>query len=328
MLASSERVRLVVAFTAAAVLYGVSWLVGEDLRGARAALPPIEDRLFVPNPRTARFISAGYNELAADVVWARTLVYYGDGVSKGFAMKDVEPLVALVNTLDPFFHRPYAWGGYATTFRQKETTQDDYRASVEILERGAKAFPQDWELAWMLGLRYYSDLKSSDPVEQKQLQEIGVSYIEKAMRLPKAPGDLPNLAASLRSKLGQHDRALRELKEMIVVMEPGAARDKLIDRYRLMSSESQAQAIRDATDSFHRDWKRDLPFAPATLYSLVGKEPPPRSPRQLLEGPTFLGLADQSEGEDDDGSLDASDGSEGNVPLSPPPPGGAIRQGE
>jgi TrpR-related protein YerC/YecD len=81
----------------------------------------------------------------------------------------------------------------------------------DILERGTRVFPQDWELAWILGLRYYSDLKSSDPAEQKQLQEIGVSYIEKAMRLPKAPGDLPGLAANLRSKLGQHDLALRSI---------------------------------------------------------------------------------------------------------------------
>jgi hypothetical protein len=295
---------VVVAFVAAAALYAVNWILGEDLRATRARTPAIEERLFVPNPRTARFISAGYNELAADVAWARTLVYYGDGVVNGFSMQDVEPLVALVNTLDPWFHRPYAWGGYATTFRQKETTQDDYRASVAILERGAKVFPEDWELAWMLGLRYYSDLKSSDPAEQKQLQEIGVSYIEKAMRLPKAPGDLPNLAASLRSKLGQHDRALRELREMILTMEPGKARDALIDRYQSMSTESQAQALRAAGEAFDRAWKANLPYAPATLYGMVGPPAPERSPQQLLEGPTFLGIGDE-------GAEGADEGAEG-----------------
>jgi hypothetical protein len=279
--------------------------VGEDLRQVRAQAPPIEERLFVPNPRTARFISAGYNELAADVVWARTLVYYGEGMSQtGFTMKDVEPLVALVNTLDPWFRRPYAWGAYATTFREKEATQEEFRASVDILERGAKMFPEDWELAWMLGLRYYSDLKTDDPTEQKQLQEIGVSYIEKAMRLPGAPGDLPNLAASLRSKLGQHERALRELREMILVMEPGKARDALIDRYQAMSSESQAQAIRAAGESFDAEWKRELPFAPAALYVLVGRPPAPRSPEQLLAGPAFLGV-DPAERAPDDPPADA-----------------------
>ena len=285
------------ALAAVALLYTVSWLVGEDLRRVRAAVPPSEERLFVPNPRTARFVSAGYNELAADVVWARTLVYYGDGMMKGFTMKDVEPMIELVNKLDPWFRRPYLWGAYATTFRQKEATQEEFRASIAILERGLKMFPEDWEMAWMLGLRYFADLRSDDPVEQRQYKEIGASYIERAMRLPDAPEDLPSLAASLRSKLGQHERALRELREMILTMAAGKARDKLIERYEQMSTESQAREIKQASEDFDKQWKSQMPFVPAALYVLVGAPPPPRSPEQILEIPTFLASDAPAEGE-------------------------------
>ena len=306
-----------VALAVAALLYAVSWNLGENLRQVRAAVPPTEERLFVPDPRTARFMAAGYNELVADLVWARTLVYYGDGMMHGFSMKDVEPMIELVNTLDPYFRRPYAWGAYATTFRQTQPTQDEFRASIAILERGIRVFPEDWELKWMLGLRYYADLATDDPVERREYQEIGVSYIEQSMRLPGAPPDLPNLAASLRSKLGQRERALRELGEMILTMEPGKARDKLIDRFESMSSASQARELRDAGESFARQWMADLPFAPAPLYVLVGAPPPFRSAEELLELPSFLsdqGAAGDTEVDDPEAAVGSPDALPQSVP--------------
>src|SRR5262245_50576434 len=103
----------------AALVAVLCWLgafrVGDNLRRGRAALPRVEERAFVPDPRAARFISLGYNELAADISWSRTLLYYGDGMIKGFAMPDVEPMLELINAFDPWFRRPYIWGAYATT---------------------------------------------------------------------------------------------------------------------------------------------------------------------------------------------------------------------
>ena len=316
---------VLVAFAAAAALYALSWHLGEGLREVRARQPPVEERVFLPNPESARIAAAGYSELAADVVWARTLVYYGDGMMHGFTMQDVVPLVELVNALDPYFRRPYLWGGAATVFRQPQTSQEDYRASVAILERGLKVYPHDWEMAWTLGLRYFSDLKSDDAREQRELQEIGASYIERAMRQPNAPPDLPNLAAALRSQLGQHERALRELREMILTMEDGKARDKLIERYQQLSSASQAAALRSASEGFVAAWKRDLPFAPAELYVLVGAPPPPRSPEELLETPAFLGAGaedlgaavDEPQDEGEEVAPDATPPDSGPAPARP-----------
>src|SRR5207245_8127550 len=38
----------------------------------RAVWPPEEERVMVPPPQVARIASLGYNELAADAVWAET----------------------------------------------------------------------------------------------------------------------------------------------------------------------------------------------------------------------------------------------------------------
>lgn len=189
----------------------------------------VDVHIFVPTPEAARLLALGEHELWADLAWIRTLVYYGDGMVHQTGMPDVEKLIALVNRLDPRFRKAYIWGSHATTFRHQTATLEEYQASVEVLRRGVLAFPKDWELHWLLGFRLYQDLapKAATEAEQRRLREEGASYIERAMRLPNAPSNLPLLAANYRSKLGQTERALRELREMILTTEDENAREQL-----------------------------------------------------------------------------------------------------
>ena len=53
----------------------------------------------VPSPRFARIASAGYGELAADLAWARTLVYYGEGMDAGSSLAYVDPLLEVAGLL-------------------------------------------------------------------------------------------------------------------------------------------------------------------------------------------------------------------------------------
>jgi hypothetical protein len=283
----------VTRFTAVTALlalfaYATTQLTGDALNADREAWARSETRVTMPSPRVARLLSFGYNELAADLAWARTLVYYGDGIAHESTLQDVDQLLELVNAFDPRFRRPYLWGGYATVFRRRLATQKEYRASVVLLERGVAAFPQDWELAWLLGLRYYLDLKSDDPAEQRRFKEQGVDWISRAMRMPDAPPDLPGLAAALRTELGQKDRALRELREMILETSDEKARAKLIARYASLASEGEAEQLAQAKREFDAEWTAHLPYVPPALFTLIGPALPERSPAQLLEEPTLF----------------------------------------
>ena len=51
----------------------------------------------------------------------------------------------------------------------------------------------------MLGLRYFLDLKLDSETAERKIREEGAAYIERAMRLPDAPTDLPLLAAAIRT---------------------------------------------------------------------------------------------------------------------------------
>lgn len=245
-----------------------------------AAMRPeeIEAHVTIPTVTAARVLSLGHNELFADLTWIRTLIYYGDGLVKGHGMPDVEKLVLLINRLDPWFHRVYMWGAHATTFRSTTggATQQEYLASIEILRRAVEVFPGEWEPAWLLGVRLFFDVKPKTPEEQSRNHEEGAMYIERAMRLPGAPNDLPLLAASLRTRLGQKERALRELREMILTTEDEKARTLLQQRYALMADETASNELGAAARKLEAEWKTNLPYVPPGLYLMVGS-PPPRA---------------------------------------------------
>ena len=284
----TSAVSLGLASLTAAVLAALGLAVhevGEAMAAERAAWPRTEERVLVPPPRVGRLLAIGYNELAADLAWSRLLVYYGSGLGKQSGLRDVEPLLELVNALDPFFRRPYRWGAYATTYRTGPANQEEFRASIRVLERGVRAFPDDWELFWVLGLRHAYDLQSEDPAERRRWREQGADYMEKAMHMPEAPPDLPLDAASMRTRLGQTDRALRELGEMILSATDDATRAKLAERYQAIAgSQPAGNQLRRAGQELFARWQADLPYVPTALWVLVGA-PAPRAfdMRAILE---------------------------------------------
>lgn len=287
--------RLVTVFAAVAILVATAVWSKRQALGERASWRVPDQRVFVPSPKTARLMSCGYNELFADLVWARTTVYYGDRFASERSLVDIDTLLELVNVLDPYFKRPYEWGAYATIFRQstgdgaRRQDQQDTLSSIRVLKRAAKQFPDDHKFAWILGIRYYMDLDSKDPKQKRRDRETGAEWIERAMRLPGAPTNLPALAVSLRTRLGQKEIARQQLREMLLTATDPKVKEELQQRYRSMTTEEDAKAVQDAAQAFFDDWKGQMGFAPPSLYVLVGPKPAPVYDRQaVIESNTFV----------------------------------------
>jgi hypothetical protein len=57
-------------------LGGGAWL--QTVRDTRHPAPPIpEDSLYITSGRTLKLMTTGFNALAADLYWIRTIQYYG-----------------------------------------------------------------------------------------------------------------------------------------------------------------------------------------------------------------------------------------------------------
>ena len=264
------------------IVTGLLWTGGQALQARalkdRAGWPRSEEFVLLPPAQLAAIAYLGYREAAADVTWARALVYYGSTKAEGSDYRYLEKFVDNIIALDPRYKRVYRWAAYAVTFKEDVAKPEDFKTSLRYLEQGMAQFPDDYELFWLAGLRYFLDLPTTDLALAQRNKEHGAELIEQAMRKPNAPPDLATLAASLRTKLGQRERALRELREMILITDNRKAQDKMVNKLRGMMAEGDAGLVDEmvaAKASFERQWLTEMPWAPVTFYTLLGAAPSP-----------------------------------------------------
>jgi tetratricopeptide (TPR) repeat protein len=296
---------------------GLLWTGGQALQASaledRARWPRSEDLVLLPPPELAPIVYLGYREAAADVTWSRALVYYGSTKAEGSDYRYLEKFVDNVIALDPRFKRVYRWAAYAVTFKEDVAKPEEFRKSLEYLEKGMAEFPDDYELFWIAGMRYYLDLRTDDDAERQRNKEHGAELIERAMRKPNAPPDLATLAATFRTRIGQKERAIRELREMILVTDNEKAQEKMVDRLRTLMAEGDAALVDEmlrAKVDFEARWQADMPWVPRTLYLILGPTPPAAIDLAALAvDRDLIGSQDDEGGEggDDDDSAAAAE---------------------
>ena len=268
---------ILIALVIAGLLGLASHSLGRAIRTERATWPPEQaDVYLLPSPDTAPLLSGGYRQVAADVTWARALVYYGSSLVGDADFRYLERFIDNVLALDPRFHRAYKWAAYSVTFQNERATQEEYRLAIKYLELGMKAFPDDYEFFWSAGIRYFLDLYSEDPEERRSYRERGAELMEQAMRKPNAPDGLASFAASLRMKLGQKQQALANLREMILLTQDEEAQATLLRRYQSLAGEEFPDEARKAKEDLERSWQTELPWADLTMFIILGERPSPR----------------------------------------------------
>ena len=270
-----SRARIAALLVVAALLWAGARRLGAAAHDEREDWPKTAGTVMVPPAEVARFASLGYRELLADVTWARTLVYFGSSWAGEGDLSQLEQLLDLIVALDPRFKPMYEWAAYAVVFRTGTATQSEYRSSLRYLERAMREFPDDYIYFWIAGSRYYFDLDAPDQKTRRAYRERGAALIEEAMRKPNAPPDLATTAANMRSRLGQHQRAIESLRQMVMITDNDEAREKMLERLRIESPDL-ADEVERAADQLTRDWQKNLPSVPLDFYILLGP-PPPRA---------------------------------------------------
>lgn len=310
-LANRQDVTLLGALLAVAVLWYAGNAAKDRAFEIRSGWGEVEDLVVLPPPETARFLAAGYNELVADLTWARALVYYGSTIQGKSDYRYLKPFADTIIALDPMFKRVYRWAAFSMTFKDTAATNAEYLDSIHYAELGMERFPDDYELFWIAGLRYSMDLQSEDAAELRGYRERGADLIEAAMRKANAPDNLSTLAAELRTRLGQRDHALRNLREMIMTTDNDAAREKMISKLGGIAQDlALADEIEAAKKDFDARWRATLPFAPANLYVVLGERPSPIIEfENLANDRDLFGVQDlaMAEAETDGDADDATD---------------------
>jgi len=274
--------------TAVALVVVVASLVGA--RAVREALPHdsadqmIEDP-FAPSPGAAPIFAAGYRELAADLLYARLRVYFG---GRHNTANGVASIIEAIAALDPAFKRIYELGSRAMATTERGLDQETYKRAVAVLEQGVKQFPDDWKIPLALGQMYMVDLTTKDPALRRAWDERGAQLLEAAIRKPGAPQDAALTVAFLRTKYGQHDRAVAGLRETLLLTNDPEARARIVEKLAELEhadARELAAELMDAQHRFDTRWKAERPAVPPTMYVLLGPHPDPAfDPANLATG--------------------------------------------
>lgn len=252
---------------------GVLALVGGRFaRGAAQAQRSrdIVEEPYAPSPSAAPIVALGYREAAADALWIRFLGYWtsDDSTAEGIAA-----VVDAIIALDPQYQRIYETGARAITMASHGVTQDMYKHAIAILEAGMKRFDDDYKMPELASEIYTQDLKTDDPKQRRAWDEKGTLLMEAAIRKPGAPAWAATWAAYMRTRLGERQEAIRNLREMILLTSDLDARDKMIQKLAKLedadSTALQAELVEERR-KFEDRWQHDRPDLPATIYVLLG----------------------------------------------------------
>lgn len=304
--------------------------LGARARAERKTWPEGEGLVWLPPPKAAPIVAMGYRQLWADIDWARMLVYYGleRRESKTFQYRYLTRFLDNIIALDPKFKRVYEWAAYAILFQGGTVKAEEYRLSMPYLERAMQEFPDTYRFFWLAGTRYYIYLETDDPAEKRRYHERAAMLMEQAMRKRDAPADLPTYAAGLRTQLGQHERALHDLREVIMTTEDPEAQQKLIEAYRAMAGKEFPEEATRAKDELQRGWMEQMPFASPHMYIVLGDRPSRAIDLHALaaEQSMFSALLDQPvQAQEPDQALERQ-GDEADAVESPPGGAGATSQ--
>lgn len=265
----------------ALALAALCWLgtrgLGAHTRDERAGWPRDEELVWLPPPQAAPILAMGYRQLWADISWARTLVYFGSNWrdDPSFRYRYLTRFLDNIIALDPKFERVYEWASYAVTFQGGAVEPEEYAMSVRYLEAAMKQFPDRYRYFWLAGIRYYIDLQADDPAEQRRLRERGAALIEQAMLKSDAPANIAELAAGLRTELGQHERALENLRAVILSTDDPETHAKLVKTYQKLAGKEFPDEAAKAKAELQRRWIAELPFVPMHMYLILGDRPAP-----------------------------------------------------
>ena len=160
----------------------------------------LHTNLYLPSGKFIEQTSLGYREVAADWVWFQAVQYFGGYARNEHDLAYLDGLIDIVTDLDPSFDFAYIFG--AVVMAQD---MGDVERGVEILKKGMRHNPTDWQYPFEIGFLYY--------VGPREVER-AARYFELAARLPGGGDRARRFAAFVHSKAGHEETSIRMWEEL------------------------------------------------------------------------------------------------------------------
>lgn len=229
------------------ILIGLASVVGLS-RWLDAHRPPtdtkIEEEQLYLSGATARRISLGFNGLAADWYWMRSLQYVGRKIvdvpanvpidSLGqLNLKLLAPLLDNATTLDPQFLEPYQYAAIVLPDVDREQ-------AIRITKKGIAANPDAWRLYQHLAYIYW---------QQKDFQAAGEAY-DQGSKLPGAPAWMLGMKAKMAVEGGSRDLAREIYQRMYEQADDSQVKEMARRRLLQLESLDQVDGLKKMLSAF------------------------------------------------------------------------------
>jgi tetratricopeptide (TPR) repeat protein len=156
--------------------------------------------LYLPSGRFVKQIALGYRNLAADILWFRTIQYYGSYRMGETDLALFNHLVDVITDLDPQFAFAYVFGALIIA-----EDLGYFREGIKFLEKGIQNNPNDWWLVFEMGFLYYVDAR--DYTE-------AMRCFQRAARMPGADDIAARFAAFVASRAGHTETSIAMWEEL------------------------------------------------------------------------------------------------------------------
>jgi len=198
----------------------------------------IEEEELYLNAATAKRLSLGFNGLAADWYWMRSLQYVGGKIMRlpedvpldhlgQLNLKLLAPLLDAATTLDPQFMEPYQYAAVVLP-------DIDVGEAIRIIKKGIAANPSQWRLYHHLGFIYW---------RQQDFKSAGEAY-EQGAKLPGALPWMKAMRARMASDGGSRNTAREVYRRLYEEASDSQVKDMARKHLLLLDSLDMQDALR------------------------------------------------------------------------------------
>jgi hypothetical protein len=200
-----------------------------------------EEVLYLWKGDQVKRLVPGFEHLAADLYWLRTVQYFGGerrfSTDKKFDL--LFPLIEITTTLDPRMEIAYRYGAVFLS-EPKPIGAGRPDLGVQVLERGVRTNPTSWRLRQELGFFHFIYLGDA---------ERAAAILVEASEIPGAAFWLKTLAAEVLVKGGRRDVSRRMWQEMYEQSE-GVMKENARVHLQAIDAADAADALTAAAESF------------------------------------------------------------------------------
>lgn len=229
------------AMLALTILIGLAGVVGLsrliDLKQPATLASGTEEQLYLSGP-TVKRLSLGFNGLAADWYWMRSLQYVGRKILKSgqglqldnlgtLNLKLLAPLLDTATTLDPQFMEPYEYAAIVLP-------GIDINEATRITKKGISANPNSWRLYQHLGYIYW---------QQRDYEAARETYREGA-KIAGSPAWMEAMQARMAVEGGSRDTAREIYRRMFEQSDDPKVKEMARRRLLQLQSLDERDALR------------------------------------------------------------------------------------